>query len=170
MPTVCKIAFPSESRLQARIATATYLDAWETELRDRGLTATEIAQQALGATPAWAEALLQLRDRIVAPLGLKVVGRLDAQHGRGDHGGPAVGDRFSIFTIESLEPDELVLGIDDSHLDVRISFLRRVTPERSTYVVSALVETHNLLGRIYMIPVGRFHPFLVASMMRGQSI
>lgn len=169
MASVWKTGFPSESRLQARRPTATYLDAWETELHDRALTATEIARRALGATPAWAEALLQLRDRIVAPLGLKVVGRLDARHG-GGRTSPAVGDRFSIFTIESLEPDELVLGIDDRHLDVRISFLRRMAPERPTYVVSALVRTHNLLGRIYMIPVGRFHPFLVANMMRGQSI
>ncbi|WP_304187647.1 DUF2867 domain-containing protein [Phenylobacterium aquaticum] len=169
MPSVRKIAFPSESRLQARIAQATYLDAWEADLRDPTLTATEIAARAQGVTPAWVEGLLALRDMIVRPLGLKTVGRLGARHPPGAKG-YSVGDRFSIFTIESLDADELVLGIDDRHLDVRISYLRRGGPGRSTYVVSALVQTHNLLGRLYMIPVGRFHPFLVAMMMRRLSI
>lgn len=169
MPSVRKIAFPAESRLQARIATATYLDAWETDLHDPDLTAVQIAERAQGATPAWAEALLGLRDAIVGPLGLKTVGRLQARHPAGAEGYRA-GDRFSIFTIEAIDADELVLGIDDSHLDVRISYLRRLGPASATYAVSALVQTHNLLGRIYMIPVGRFHPFLVATMMRGRSI
>ncbi|MCI3135272.1 DUF2867 domain-containing protein [Phenylobacterium aquaticum] len=169
MPSVRKIPFPPESRLQARVATATYLDAWEAGLSDASLTAVQIAERAQGTTPAWAEGLLRLRDRIVGPLGLKTVGRIKARHPAGAEG-YQVGDRFSIFTIEAIEADELVLVIEDSHLDVRISYLRRTGANPPTYVVSALVQTHNLLGRIYMIPVGRFHPFLVATMMRRQPI
>jgi hypothetical protein len=33
------------------------------------------------------------------------------------------------------------------------------------YVVSTVVHVHNLLGRVYMAPVGRIHPFVVRSMM-----
>jgi hypothetical protein len=164
MSRVAKIAFPAESRLRARVPRATYLDAWEADLRDPNLTAMEIAGRAMKATPPWVEALLRIRDGIVRPLGLKTVGRLGADHSA-TGAVPRIGDRFSIFRIESVDADELVLGIDDSHLDVRISYLRRRGAGRSTYVVAALVETYNLLGRIYMIPVGRFHPFLVWMMM-----
>jgi len=165
MARVTRIEFPRESRLQARLPAATYHDAFEAELTDGLLTPVQIASRALGATPAWVEGLLALRDAIVRPLGIKTVGRLGSVAKRSDRP-PAVGDRLSIFRIESLDDQELVLFIDDSHLDVRISFLKRPRTLKPTYVVCSLVQTHNLLGRIYMIPVAPFHRLLVAMMMR----
>lgn len=169
MAKVARIEFPRESRLQGRLPAATYHDAFEAELGEASLTPVQIATRALGATPAWVEGLLTLRDGLVGPLGLKTVGRLGAVP-KGADLPPAVGDRLSIFRIESLDDQELVLGIDDSHLDVRISFLKRPASLRPTYVVSSLVQTHNLLGRVYMIPVAPFHRLLVAMMMRGVAL
>ena len=165
MTRVARIGFPRESRLQARLPAATYLDAFEVELGDTSLTPVQIATRALSATPAWVEGLLRLRDRLVGPLGLKTVGRL-GEVPRRETGPPAPGDRLSIFRIETLDDKELVLGIDDNHLDVRISFLKRPRSLRPTYVVCSLVQTHNLLGRVYMLPVAPFHRLLVAMMMR----
>ena len=165
MTRVTRIGFPRESRLQARLPAATYLDAFEAELEDNTLTPVQIAARALAATPSWVEGLLGLRDRLVAPLGIKTVGRLGAVRPR-SAGPPAVGDRLSIFRVESLDDREVVLGIDDSHLDVRISFLKRPGSLKTTYVVGSLVQTHNLLGRVYMLPVAPFHRMLVAMMMR----
>lgn len=165
MARVTRIEFPRESRLQARLPAATYQDAFETELGDGRLTPVQIAARALGATPGWVEGLLALRDRLVGPLGLKTVGRLGSVPKPADRP-PVAGDRLSIFRIETLDDREVVLGIDDSHLDVRISFLKRPKSLRPTYAVCSLVQTHNLLGRAYMIPVGPFHRLLVAMMMR----
>jgi hypothetical protein len=162
---VAKIDFPAESRLYARLGDASFDDAFETELADPSLNAIEIALRVLAATPAWVEALLHVRNRAVALVGLKDVGALGALDGR-----PAaayrVGDRLSLFEVLSISPDELVLGIDDHHLDVRISFLKRRKGERSTYALSSWVKTHNALGRLYMIPVGRIHPIIVRTAMR----
>lgn len=164
MRSVRTIAFPPESRLFARLGEATYHDAYEADLDDPGLNATEIARRAFRSTPEWVEALLALRNRIVAPLGVMAVGRL------GDEidGAAEPGERFSIFQVEVADRDELVLGIDDSHLDVRISFLKRKAA--GTYVIASWVKTHNALGRVYMLPVGRVHKAIVRLMMRGLEI
>lgn len=160
MPRVSKIEFPAESRLRPRLATATFVDAFEAELGDPSLTALQIAQRAFSATPAWMDGLLRLRDLIIRPFGLKGVGAMGSRVE-----GSAPGDRLSIFEIESVDDVEVVLGIDDRHLDVRISFLKRENSDRAVYAICSLVRTHNLLGKAYMIPVGRLHPVLVRRMM-----
>jgi hypothetical protein len=165
--SVRRIAFPAESHLHARVGEAYYQDAFEADLRDASLTAAQIARRAFGSTPKWVEAMLGLRNRIVRPLGLKTVGRLKGQI---DPRPMALGDAFSIFTVRSLDPLEIVLGIDDSHLDVRISILKRLGGAAPTYVIASWVKTHNALGRLYMLPVAPFHRVIVAAMMRGVAI
>ena len=169
MARVAKIVFPPESRLSPRLAGADYHDAFEADLKDASLTASQIAYRALSATPPWVEAALKLRNLLIRPFGVKAVRRL------GWVGAPAPrllapGDSFSIFAVEWVADDELVLGIDDRHLDVRISFLRRRLGGRNTYAVCSLVETHNLVGRLYMLPVDPAHAFIVRSMMRAADI
>jgi hypothetical protein len=162
---VRKVAFPPESRLHADLPAAYFHDAWETALGDPRLAPVKIAERALAATPGWVEALLRLRNALVRPLGVRAVEALGARNLRPARGW-APGDRLSVFRIESLDDAELVMGIDDSHLDVRISFLVRRAGERSTYVVSSWVKTHNLVGKAYMWPVAPFHAWIVIGMMR----
>ena len=164
-----KIAFPAESRLYPTLDQAFYADAFETDLIDARLTPVEIAGRAFAATPAWVDGLVLLRDRIVSPLGIKAVGRLKAPAGCGWRS-LAAGDALSIFRIFSVDDTELVLGIDDSHLDVRISFLKRADGPQASYVVAAWVKAHNALGRLYMLPVAPVHRLLVRLMMRGVPI
>jgi hypothetical protein len=76
-----------------------------------------------------------------------------------------VGDRLGIFSIFGKTENELLLGIDDNHLDVRVSLLKSQRNGVPHYVLSTVVKVHNLLGRLYMAPVGRIHPFVVRSMM-----
>ncbi len=121
------------------------------------------------ATPDWVEALLAIRNRTVAPLGIRDGGQLGDLDER-PASAYAIGDRFGVFRILSIGEDELVVGADDSHLDVRISFLKRVRGDRSTYVLASWVRTHNALGRLYMIPVGRIHPLVVKAGMRALAL
>jgi hypothetical protein len=115
--------------------------------------------------PAWVGTLMALRNRVVRQLGLKDVG---AMHGATDKPAEAyrVGDRLGIFSIIGETENELLLGIDDHHLDVRVSVLKSERDGRPSYVVSTVVHVHNRLGHIYMAPVVRFHPLVVRSMMR----
>ena len=166
MPKVRKVAFPLESRLRPDLDEAFYSDAFEADLINASLTPAEIATRALASTPGWVDGLVMLRDRIVALFGLKQVGRFRLA-GSDRSSEPAVGDAFSIFRVVFVDSSELVLGIDDKHLDVRISYLKRRTDSHASYVVSSWVKTHNMLGRIYMLPVAPVHRLLVRLMMLG---
>jgi hypothetical protein len=167
MPTARKVMFPAESQLHRNLDQAFYSDAFETDLVDASLTPIEIATRALVSTPEWVDRLVNLRDRAVSLFGLKAVGRLKLVGSGRSLSEPSIGDAFSIFHVVFVDDTELVLGIDDTHLDVRMSFLKRLTASRATYVISSWVKTHNLLGRVYMLPVAPVHRLLVSLMMRG---
>ncbi len=165
MAPVVAASFPAASALRSWFADADFHDAWEAPLRDPARSPTEIFIRVTGATPAWVGLAMALRNRVVRLFGLKDVGAM-----RGAGGRPAAachpGDRLGIFTIISSDADELVLGIDDSHLDVRVSVSKPGGARAASYVVATAVRVHNRLGRAYMVPVGRVHPLVVRAMMR----
>jgi hypothetical protein len=161
-----RIEIPAESRLHALLPDATFHDAFEAGLDDEALTPVEIALRFLRATPDWVEALLHVRNRAVSVFGLRDVGALGAVDAR-PAGAYAPGDRLSFFDIVSSDADELVLSADDTHLDVRIAFLKRRRDGQARYAVCSWVRTHNLLGRAYMVPVGPIHAVIVRQAMRA---
>lgn len=88
------------------------------------------------AFPRWAGALLWLRNAIVRPFGLKT--------------GTAKEPLFP--TCHDTET-ELVLGLDDRHLDFRIGLIR----DQGRIYMSTWVRPHNLWGRAYLRLVMPFH-------------
>jgi Protein of unknown function (DUF2867) len=98
---------------------------------------------------------MTIRNRIVRLFGRKDVGVMKVATRAPD--AYQVGDRLGIFSIFGKTQDELLLGIDDRHLDVRVSVLKSQRNGLPHYVVSTVVHVHNFLGRI--------HPFVVRSMM-----
>jgi hypothetical protein len=165
MPGVETIPFPGECSLRARLADASFHDAFEAELADARLTPIEIALRFLRATPQWVEILLSIRNRAVSLAGIRDVGALGAVSDKpaGDY---KVGDKLSFFDLLANDETELVAGADDHHLDVRIAFVKRHLEGRQTYALCSWVKTHNVLGRLYMIPVGPLHKLIVKSAMR----
>ncbi len=111
---------------------------------------------------------MALRNVIVRQIGLKDVGPMMALTDK-----PAqdyrVGDRLGIFSITGSTASELLLGIDDRHLDVRVSVLKQ-GGVRPSLVISTVVKVHNWLGRAYMAPVGRIHPLVVKALMRRADV
>lgn len=154
---------PAGSALAAFAARADFRDSYAAPLREADQSPTALALRLMGVSPNWVSALMDLRNALVRPFGLKDTGRLSARTDR-----PAdaykVGDQLGIFRIFAIGEREIVLGIDDSHLDVRVSIAKADPPCR--YVVTTAVVIHNLIGRLYMIPVGRIHPFVVRAQMR----
>lgn len=118
---------------------------------ERGMPAIRAARLALGQSPAWVRGLLMLRNRIVAPFGLKA-----AEMKLGEAG--SVG----AFPVVSARDDQVVLGFDDRHLDFRI--VVDVAPagaDGSRIAVTTLVDRHNLFGRLYILGVTPFHRLIV---------
>jgi len=165
MTHVTQVPFPSESQLQPLLERADYHDAFSAELADPALTPAQAMARIGAAFPDWGEALLGVRNQVVKRLGLRDVGRFRA-FGAAPAQAPRVGDPFGIFHVLAVDETELVLGIDDTHLDVRISVLKRGDGRAANYVIGSVVTLHNLLGRLYMLPVAPIHRAIVRSMMR----
>ncbi len=169
MVDVVKTTVPHDSLLQTTLADADFYDAYEAPLNDRALSPTEIFLRASRATPQWVGVAMTLRNQIVRRLGLKDVGTM-REYGGKSADTYRVGDRLGIFHIFGKTENELLLGIDDRHLDVRVSLMKSEQNSLSRYVVSTVVHMHNRLGRIYMAPVGRIHPLVVRAMMRRAGV
>jgi len=170
---IVETTVPRDSALQALLQEAHFADAYRGDLQRAELSPAEIFQRAFRATPVWVSALLALRNRMVRLVGLKDVGRFDASPARhADDVG--IGDRLGIFHVLGKTEREIVLGIDDRHLDVRVSVFkegsvaggRQVPAAPAAYVLSTVVRVHNRLGHLYMLPVGRIHPLVVRALMR----
>lgn len=76
----------------------------------------------VGPGPRWVEGLFALRNRIVSVFGFKT----PAARGKNaaGHGGKwESGERVGIFEVLARSTDEIVLGDNDRHLDLRVSLL-----------------------------------------------
>ena len=61
------------------------------------------------------------------------------------------------------DDDELLFGVDDRHLDFRISIQRIGASE---LCVTTAVKLNNWMGRLYFLPVKPMHRIVVPAMMR----
>lgn len=95
----------------------------------------------------------KIRDAISALFGVRRIGGFSGVR-RGD---VAVGDHLDFFLVERIEPNMLVLTARDSHLDV----MTCVTTGVGSVSIMASVVTKNFFGRIYMLPVGLAHRWIV---------
>jgi hypothetical protein len=137
------------------LAGAQFIDAYRIEIGGGILDAREAATKMFARSPRWVEALLNLRNLIVAPLGLKTSGS----------GERATGGMIGMFPVVSETPERLVAGFNDSHLDFRV--VVDAVPAGAIQQVTAttLVRTHNWLGRAYLAVIMPFHRPIVRSML-----
>jgi hypothetical protein len=143
----------------ALLAGAQFADAYRVALDGTTLGAREAAEKmfALFARgPRWIEALLRLRNTIVAPFGLKKSGS----------GEPAPGGMIGIFPVLSETPERLIAGFNDHHLDFRVVVDVAPADAGQQVTTTTLVLTHNLLGRTYLAMILPFHRLIARAMLR----
>ena len=134
---------------------AQFIDAYSVTV-NAALDARHAAEKMTARGPRWIEALLGLRNRLVAPLGLKTAAPT----------GNSAPDRVGIFPVLSETPDRLVAGLDDAHLDFRLVVDVAGCGSERRITATTLVLTHNLLGRAYLAVILPFHRLIVPSMLR----
>lgn len=120
--------------------------------------AEHAAQAIMASLPAWASSLMSLRDRLVAPLGLKT-----GQAMRADKEIECVG----VFPVLEKSPNQIVLGADDSHLDFRVVIDLLPENTKQKILLSTLVKRNNVLGVGYLSAIMPFHKLIVKAMLRG---
>jgi hypothetical protein len=163
MPSTVPIA----SAINTRLPGAYYFDCYTIAVPDTSLTALGQFLAAVAKTPWWVNHLMALRNRVVRLVGLKDIGAL----GGFNHSKPAsaylVGDPVGIFRLLSSANDEALLGISDKHLDVHLSVFRHPLDSNGVRRISVttVVHVHNLLGRLYMLPVAPLHRLVAPAVL-----
>jgi len=139
---------------------ADYVDAVAIDL-PTGITAVEFTRAAVVSTPGWILKLLDLRDAVVRPLGLRTQVRVAPEQVE-----IVAGRRFGPFKVLSVADDEVLLGDDDKHLRFRTSFAVRGRAARTEGVMTTIVAHENLAGHIYFALIKPFHGIIVRSAVR----
>lgn len=145
--------FPHPERL---LSGADFGDTYSLAVTGFELDAVRSSELVFGRVPGWITGLLWVRNLVVMPFGLKT--------GRERMERP--GTRIGIFPVISRSPNQVVLGLDDWHLDFRVLIaVEELGASRQEISVSTAVKTHNLFGRIYLAQVKPFHRVLVPAML-----
>ena len=167
--TVKSIAIPPGTAIHAALPGAQFFDAYEVADLHPTRTALQTWLDVVARTPRWTQQLMALRNRLVRLVGLKDLGQLhDAHPPASGHAPSDAGSyRVGIFLIRHLSDTEVVLGQDDSHLDVQVSLSKhRPGNAPATLAVSTVVHIHNALGHVYMAVVTPFHRRIVRAMLQ----
>jgi hypothetical protein len=149
-------AVASEVDCGALLGGAQFVDAYRVALDGTTLDARQAAEKMFAREPRWINVLLNLRNMIVAPFGLKTSGARE----------PAPGGVIGIFPILSETPERLVAGFNDHHLDFRVVVDVAATEAGQQVTSTTLVLTHNLLGRVYLAIILPFHRLVVRALLR----
>lgn len=153
MPKAVEVPFANPD---AVLPGAQFADSYAMTLEGQHLDAISATEAVMGRNPKWISNLMQLRNKIVAPLGLKPAPdkKLDATNSIGT------------FPLISKSPSQVVLGMNDRHLDFRIVVdVANFGDDQQTITASTIVKTHNLLGRLYLGIVKPFHRLIVPTML-----
>lgn len=144
----------------ALLTGAQFVDAFSIAVDDAALDARHAAQRMMGRSPRWVEALLSLRNLLVAPFGLKTSETSET----------ASSGTIGIFPVVSETPDRLVAGFNDRHLDFRVVVDVAATGHGQRVTATTLVRTHNRLGRVYLAIILPFHRRIVPTMLRQVAV
>lgn len=130
------------------------------------LSALAVYVEMTKATPRWIDHLMQLRNNVVSVFGIKNLGTLSAVQSV-EAKNLIVGERVGIFTLVSNEQDKIILSDKDKHLDVIIT----LEIDRSSHQITltTAVFLHNLLGRLYLLPVIPAHKVIVPTLLKTYS-
>ena len=159
-----QVAIPSQSAVATAFKSVNLADAFSIQLPPDASTNPDVlARFIFSVQPSWIGALTNVRDAIVAGLGLKTAKHLATLSG------DTTAPRISIFRVFTASKNEIVLGENDKHLDFRVSIL--CTPDAppnagSQLTLSTVVHCHNLLGRTYLSLIAPFHRQVVKASLR----
>jgi len=131
-----------------------FADAFSVVVPCAGLDARPLAAGAFSDPPDWAAALMKARNAIMGRLGYK-----------------APDTRRSGFPVLRSSPQEVVMGLDDGHLDFRaLVRVSTVTADSSRITLATAVATHNWRGRIYLAAIMPFHKMIVRNMLQRMAL
>jgi hypothetical protein len=161
---VQEIDIPDENPAMRSLPRIDFADAFKCLLPAEQLQTIDAVTRAIFLTmPPWISQLLELRNVIVRPFGLKT--SIDAVPS-GDQDELQPGTAVGVFEVLDRRLNEIMLGEDDQHLDYRVSIQLEREEEKCWVIVATVVKFNNWLGRAYFVPVKPVHKMIVPAMMK----
>jgi Protein of unknown function (DUF2867) len=164
---VQEIDIPSTSLAMRSLPQIDFADAFQCQLPENQPQNIDSVTRAIFLTmPQWVAQLLELRNAIVRPFGLKTsIDAVPVPFSNQDELQP--GTAVGVFEVlDRRLNDEIMLGEDDKHLDYRVSIQLEREEEKCWVVVSTVVKFNNWLGRAYFVPVRSVHKIIVPAMIK----
>ncbi|OCG02289.1 DUF2867 domain-containing protein [Gilliamella sp. wkB112] len=117
--------------------------------------------------PIWLRLLFSLRDFLGKIVGIESIKGFDKL---GDDE-PNVGSTAHFFTITEKDKQTLTLVVRDSHLDVcvHIRLVHANDFQNKLYLITS-VKNHNVIGKLYMLPVSIMHPYIVRNLFKNLKV
>lgn len=166
MPTVTRGQIPEHSEIHRRMKQSDYVDCRQLVSPVRYPSALACYLAMVQETPAWVNAMMALRNKVVSLVGLKNLGHLGAVDADKPVNAYQVGDRVGIFSVLYVTDEEVVLGDDDKHLEVQLSIYLKNEGDVQRVINTTVVHNHNALGRFYMLFVGPAHKVIAPAVLR----
>ncbi len=158
--TVRTVPVPTGSLISNTFAVTHFADAFEMTLPPGAPESIDaLARVFERSSPRWIDVLMQLRNRAVSLIGFKT--SLPPALRPQSDAPLAPGDRAAIFLVFARTNDEILMGLDDKHLNFRVSLLRAVSGDAPTLTVTTIVHFNNWIGRAYFLPVRPIHHLLI---------
>ncbi len=161
-----KMNFPEASVLFPEHEKYDYIDSFGGTFMDKeNKTRIEnLAHDFLKPIPGWVDALMAVRNTIVAVAGLKRNGKAGPLNVQFE-----AGKKVGFFRVYDHTEQEIILGENDKHLNFRVSlFLETVDRDlcKKKYTVTTIVTYNNWMGPIYFFFVRPFHRLIVPAMLK----
>jgi len=144
-----KHSIPQGSNLKEYVSFFHYCDSFSGAL----ITSKSIEKIAIDifSIPPWVVYLLRVRNFLVKPFGLYIPSKKKQEK-----------EKKLPFKEFGHHGSELIMGETDKHLDFWVSVLKK--PE--CIVITTVVKFHNVLGRLYFLPVKQFHKLIVRQLLK----
>lgn len=168
-PKIEASLFPVESYIAKEVAVADFHDSYKLlSSGKKKINPLEVYFLMVKRVPKWINFLLSLRNKIARLLGLKDVGNLGkTKKFLGQGGKNLVGHKLDFFIIATYSQNEMILILNDKHLDIKVSIFINESFEEKTIIFSTLVKFNNFCGKAYMFIITPFHKVIVKRLMRN---
>ncbi len=154
---VSQSRLPEKSTIKKFICKINYEDTFAVKLNKTGISIEHIYLSVFAHSPKWVNRLLNLRNKIVKPFGIKTHSEEMKKENL------KIGEKTGIFKIYAIYEHEIIAGEDEKHLDFRVSVLKN----EGILTISTLVHYNNWFGKLYFFIVQPFHKIIVKSMMKN---
>ena len=154
-----KIDIPNQASILKEFDSVDYQDSYVMEVGEE-VSFSDLLKHFLLAMPVWVRGLLLVRHLFAMAFGLDTdrpdKGAFNAFEGK-------VGQVLALFKVLKLEPNEMVTGWNDKHLDFRLSIYR----EKGKVYFNTVVSFNGWLGRFYFLPVRPMHVLIMILSLRN---